>query len=38
MVDAGAHLVQLYSGMIYRGPFLAKQVARALAPRQKKWI
>lgn len=38
MVDAGAHLVQLYSGMIYRGPFIPKQLAKALAPRQKDWI
>lgn len=38
MVDAGAHLVQVYSGMIYRGPFIAKQLARALSPRQKNWI
>lgn len=38
MVDAGASLVQLYSGMIYKGPFLAKQIAQALAPRHQGWI
>ena len=34
-MDAGATLVQLYTGMIYRGPFFAAEVARALAQRQK---
>jgi dihydroorotate dehydrogenase len=29
-LDAGATLVQLYTGMIYRGPFFAAEVARAL--------
>lgn len=29
-IDAGASLVQLYSGLIYRGPALVKQVAEAL--------
>ena len=28
-LDAGATLVQLYTGMIYRGPSLAGEVARA---------
>ncbi len=31
MLDAGADLVQLYTGLIYRGPFLAVAIARALA-------
>ena len=35
MADAGATLVQVYTGMIYRGPFLARTVARALADRQR---
>ena len=30
-LDAGATLVQVYTGMIYRGPFFAAQLARALA-------
>jgi dihydroorotate dehydrogenase len=32
-VDAGADLVQLYTGLIYRGPALVDEVARALAGR-----
>ncbi len=35
-LDAGATLVQLYTGLIYRGPFFAAEVARALADRQRK--
>ncbi|MEI6107488.1 MAG: quinone-dependent dihydroorotate dehydrogenase, partial [Opitutae bacterium] len=35
-MDAGATLVQLYTGLIYRGPFFAAEVARALADRQRK--
>ncbi len=38
MVDAGASLVQLYTGLIYRGPFFPKQVAQSLAWRQKPWL
>jgi dihydroorotate dehydrogenase len=38
MVDNGATLVQLYTGLVYRGPFVAKPVARALAPRQSSWV
>ncbi len=33
-LDAGAALVQVYTGMIYRGPFFAAELARALADRQ----
>ncbi|MEO5960613.1 MAG: quinone-dependent dihydroorotate dehydrogenase [Opitutaceae bacterium] len=33
--DAGAMLVQLYTGLIYRGPFFAAEVARALSDRQR---
>jgi len=32
-LDAGAALVQVYTGMIYRGPFFAAERARGLAPR-----
>ncbi|MFP5400281.1 MAG: quinone-dependent dihydroorotate dehydrogenase [Gammaproteobacteria bacterium] len=32
-LDAGADLVQLYTGLIYRGPALVGEVARALAGR-----
>jgi len=35
-LDAGATLVQLYTGLIYRGPLFARDVAHALAQRQRK--
>ncbi len=35
-LDAGATLVQIYTGMIYRGPFFAKDLAWALNDRQNK--
>jgi dihydroorotate dehydrogenase len=35
-LDAGASLVQIYTGMIFRGPFFAADLARALADRQAK--
>jgi len=35
-LDAGATLVQLYTGMIYRGPFFAAEVARGVADRQRR--
>ena len=38
MIDAGAHLIQIYTGMVYRGPFLAKVLARALASHQRDWV
>ena len=34
-LDAGASLVQVYSGLIYRGPFFAARIARALSDRQR---
>ncbi len=34
-IDAGADLVQLYTGLIYRGPGLVTEVARALAGRRR---
>jgi dihydroorotate dehydrogenase len=33
-MDAGAVLVQVYTGMIFRGPFFARYIARALMDRQ----
>lgn len=33
-LDAGATLVQVYTGMIYQGPFFAAEVARGVAARQ----
>ncbi len=38
MVDHGASLVQLYTSMVYRGPFVAKTIARALTARQSSWM
>jgi dihydroorotate dehydrogenase len=35
-LDAGATLVQLYTGMIYRGPFFPREVAWALSGRQRR--
>ncbi len=33
LFDAGASLVQLYTGLIYRGPSLVRRTNRSLAPR-----
>lgn len=38
MVDAGASLVQIYTGMVYRGPFLARDIARSLAWHHREWV
>ncbi len=35
-LDAGATLVQIYTGMIYRGPFFAAKLARGLVERQRR--
>ncbi len=35
-LDAGACLVQVYTGMVYRGPFFAAELARALDDRQRR--
>jgi dihydroorotate dehydrogenase len=35
-LDAGATLVQVYTGMIYRGPFFAADLARGLSDRQRR--
>ncbi|WP_404420213.1 quinone-dependent dihydroorotate dehydrogenase [Nibricoccus sp. IMCC34717] len=32
-LDAGATLIQLYTGMIYRGPFFAAELAKGIAQR-----
>lgn len=34
-LDAGASLVQIYTGMIYRGPWFAADLAHALSDRQR---
>lgn len=36
--DVGASLVQIYTGMVYRGPFFARDVAQALVWRQAEWV
>lgn len=37
-MDNGAALVQLYSGMVFRGPTLVTEVARALGARHRAWV
>lgn len=38
MFDAGASLIQIYTGMIYRGPFFARDLARAVSWRTREWV
>ncbi len=38
MIDAGASLVQIYTGLVFNGPFFPSTVARALAPRYEDWV
>jgi len=33
-IDAGASLIQIYTGLIYEGPFLVKKIKRALLKKQ----
>jgi dihydroorotate dehydrogenase len=35
MLDAGAHLVQVYTGLIYNGPAFPKKICKALLKREK---
>lgn len=37
-MDAGASMVQLYTGFVYRGPFFAKTLAKALKAQGENWI
>ena len=37
-IDAGASLIQIYTGWVYRGPFFAAELARALKARDEDWI
>lgn len=37
-VDAGASLIQIYTGWVYRGPFFARDLARALKSRGEIWV
>lgn len=36
--DAGASLIQIYSGMVFRGPLFPRDLARAVSWRQREWI
>ncbi len=38
MMNAGASLVQIYTGMIYRGPFFARSIANSLIWRDSDWV
>ncbi len=38
LANAGATLIQVYTGMIYRGPFFAKALANALKWRYSDWV
>jgi dihydroorotate dehydrogenase len=38
MMDAGASLIQIYTALVYRGPFFAKTLAKALSWRQRPWL
>jgi dihydroorotate dehydrogenase len=33
MRDAGADLVQIYTGLVYHGPLLGATISRGLCPR-----
>jgi dihydroorotate dehydrogenase len=37
-MDAGASLVQLYTGWVYRGPTLARDLAKALKAHGENWV
>lgn len=37
-LDEGAVLVQVYSGLVFRGPDLAREVAQGLGARRREWI
>ena len=37
-MDAGASMVQIYTGWVYRGPFFARELAKALKTRGANWI
>jgi len=37
-LDAGASLIQLYTGWVYKGPFFARELAKALKARGADWV
>lgn len=36
--DAGAKMIQIYTGMVYSGPFFAKDLAQGLCWRTEEWV
>lgn len=37
-IDAGASLVQIYTGWVYRGPFFARELAKAIKSQGEDWV
>lgn len=37
-IDAGASMVQIYTGWVYRGPFFARELAKAIKSKSEDWI
>jgi dihydroorotate dehydrogenase len=37
-IDAGASMVQIYTGWVYRGPFFARELAAALKSQGENWV
>ena len=37
-MDAGASMIQIYTGWVYRGPFFARELAKALKSQGEEWI
>ncbi|MFP6855057.1 MAG: quinone-dependent dihydroorotate dehydrogenase [Opitutales bacterium] len=37
-MDSGASLVQIYTGLVYKGPFVARVIAKALGSRTRRWF
>ncbi len=37
-IDAGASLIQVYTGWVYRGPFFARELAKAIKSNGENWI
>jgi len=37
-IDAGASLIQIYTGWVYRGPFFARELAKAIKSKGEDWI
>jgi len=38
LMDVGASLIQIYTGLVFRGPFFARRLAFAMAWRQREWV